>query len=270
MTDTYQDILVESIGAVHRISMNRPHARNAQGRRLLDELHHALNKARGNDDIRVIILAGTGDHFSAGHDLKEAQAERAGFSVEERWAYESSRYYSYSMDLRDFPKPTIAQVQGACIAGAFMLANMCDLIVASEDAYFSDPVCHTLAVSSVEALVHPWVMNLRRAKEFLFTGEPIKADEAKLLGLVNRVVARAKLEEETLAMASRIAAAPPFALQLLKRSLNRAEDAQGFRLALEAHFDAHQLTHVTNEFRAAGERSFSSALSKGKSIHTKL
>ena len=110
----------------------------------------ALTRAEQDDSVRVVVLAGRGAHFSAGHDLKEAQAKRADFTVEERWEYESRRYYGYCLRIWDFSKPTVAQVQGACVAGGFMIANMCDLVVCSDTAYFSDPVGHTLAAAATE------------------------------------------------------------------------------------------------------------------------
>src|SRR5258708_11681918 len=246
----YQEIEYEDRGPIARIWHNRPQQRNAESRRLLEELDHAVGRAAGDPQVRVVILAGRGDHFSAGHDIKEAQATRANFTVEERWAYEEVHYFDYCMHIWDLPKPSIAQVQGACIAGGFMVANMCDLIVASDDAFFADPVAQTLATAAVEVLIHPWVLGLRKAKEMLFTGERLSASEAHRIGMVNRVVPRPELEAATVALAERIAGSAPFGLKLLKRSLNRSLDMQGKRSALQAHFDTHQLSHVSEEFKA--------------------
>ncbi|RAI57930.1 enoyl-CoA hydratase [Roseicella frigidaeris] len=260
----YTQIAVERRGPVAWLSHNRPEMRNAESSVLLDELDAALREASADDAVRVIVIAGKGDHFSAGHDLKEGQARRQAFTVEERWAYEERRYLEYSLRIWDCPKPTIAAVQGACIAGGFMVANMCDMIVAAEDAFFADPVCKTLAASAVEVLMHPYVMGLRAAKEFLFTGRRMDAAEAHRLGMVNRVVPRATLEEATQALAEDIASAPPFAIRLTKRSLNRAADMQGFRDAINAHFDTHQLAHVTEEFRKTREAGLAAAIARGK------
>src|SRR5690606_9872188 len=164
------------------------------------------------------------------------------------------RYFDYCLRIWDFPKPTVAEVQGACVAGGFMIANMCDLVVCAENAYFSDPVGHTLAAAATEVLIHPWVMGLRKAKEMLFTGEKLDAQEALRIGMVNRVVPVASLQDETMAMAQRIAMAPPFGLRLIKKSLNRTFDVQGFRSALSAHFDTHQLSHVSEEFKTVRDR----------------
>src|SRR5690606_5342169 len=172
---SYEDITYEVLGPIARISHNRPPARNAESMRLLQAPDDALRRATADPEIRAAILAGTGDHVSAGPDLKAAQVSRADLTGEERGAYEEVHYYEYALRIWDLPKPTIAQVQGACIAGGFMVANMCDLIVASDDAFFADPVCHTLSAAAVEMLVHPWVMGLRAAKDLLFTGRRMGA-----------------------------------------------------------------------------------------------
>ena len=258
----YDTLAIEDHGAVRRILLARPAQRNAQSQQMLDELMHAMDAARADDAVRVVVIGGQGDHFSAGHDLKQAQAERSNFTVEERWAYEELRYFDYSMKIWDFPKPTIAQVQGACVAGGFMIANMCDLVVASESAYFSDPVGHTLGAAAVEVLIHPWVMGARKAKEMLFTGGKISAQEAKEIGMVNRVVTDAELSDATLALAQQIAKAPPFGLHLIKRSINRSLDSQGLRTALAAHFDTHQLSHLSEGFLTARDRGLANAIQK--------
>jgi enoyl-CoA hydratase len=260
----YTQIEYRTMGAIARINHDRPEMRNAESSVLLDEMDAALKVATDDPAIRVIIIGGNGAHFSAGHDLKEGQANRANFTAEQRYAYEELRYLDYCLRIWDCPKPTIACVQGAAIAGGFMVANMCDLIVASDDAFFSDPVCRTMAAAAVEVLIHPWVMGLRAAKEFLFTGARMTATEAHRIGMVNRVVPRADLESTTLALAEEIAKSAPFAIKLTKRSLNRAFDIQGFRNSLMAHFDTHQLAHLTEEFRLTREAGLASAITRAR------
>lgn len=245
----YQDIIYEQMGSVLRLSHNRPKARNAEGRRLLEELDHAVKRATDDDSVHVVIFAATGDHFSAGHDMKESIRDRPNPTVEQRYEYEIEHYFEYGLRIYDMPKPTIAQVQGACIAAGFMVANMCDLMVASDDAFFSDPTGHTLGAAAVEMLIHPYVLGMRKAKEMLFTGRRITAQEGYEVGMINKVVPRADLEAETLQLAEHIAAAPPFGLRLIKRSLNRIRDLEGFRNGLSAHFDTHQLSHVSHEYQ---------------------
>ncbi|NYT26028.1 enoyl-CoA hydratase [Alcaligenaceae bacterium] len=243
----YQEIVYERIGPVARIWHNRPGMRNAENTRLLEELNTALQQAQRDDEVRVIVLAGKGDHFSAGHDLKEGKELRSGYGVEERWKYEDQYYFEYCLNILNCHKPTIAQVQGACIAGGFMVANMCDLMIASDDAFFADPVVHTMAVAAVEVLIHPWVLGGRKAKEMLFTGQRITAAEALAAGMANRVVPRAELDDAVMAMADKVAEAPPFALKLIKKSLNRTMDIMGRENALRSHFDSHQLSHFSDE-----------------------
>lgn len=252
----YQDIIYEKLGPVARLWHNRPEMRNAENTRLLEELNHALSDAEADPSIRVIVLAGKNGHFSAGHDLKEGREKRIGFGVEERWEYEEKYYFGYCMNVLNCAKPTIAQVDGACIAGGFMLANMCDLLVASDGAFFADPVVHTMAVAAVEVLIHPWVLGSRKAKEMLFTGQRMTAAEAVACGMANKVVPAAELDDAVLEMANRIAQAPPFTMKILKKSLNRTFDIMGRDAALRAHFDTHQLSHFSDEakeFKASGK-----------------
>jgi enoyl-CoA hydratase len=263
---SYQDILYESFGPVLRVSHNRPARRNAESENLLAELDHALDRAARDNDVRVVILAATGDHFSAGHDLFDGLARRGDYTPEQHWLWEQEHYLGNALRIWDFPKPTIAQVQGACIAGGFMVANMCDLLVAADDAFFSDPVAHSLGAAAVEALVHPWVLGTRKAKEFLFTGQRLSAAEGQAWGMVNHVVARAELESFTRSLAERIAAAPPVAIRMLKRSLNRTAEMQGFRNAIQAHFDTHLLSSSTQEFKDIGARGMDKSLQAAKSV----
>jgi enoyl-CoA hydratase len=262
----YTEIRYERIGAVARVSHDRPLKANAETERLLAELDHALERAGRDDEVRVLILGGTGRHFSAGHDLDDGHEKRGDWSPDQHWLWEQEHYFGNAMRIRDFPKPTIAQVQGACIAGGFMVANSCDLLVAADDAYFSDPVVHSLGAAAVEVLLHPWVLGLRKAKEFLFTGQSIGAAEAREWGMANHVVPRAELEAFTLRLAQRIAEAPPLAIRMLKRSLNRTADIQGYRSAVEAHFDTHLLSSSTQEFKDIVGRGMAQSLRAARKV----
>lgn len=259
-------VVIENVGAVRRIVLNRAKQRNAQSQSLLQNLDSALQAAESDASVNVVVIAADGEHFSAGHDLKEAQEKRAGFSVEERWQYEQQHYFDYCMRIYNLQKPTIAEVQGGCIAAGFMVANMCDLVVASEDAFFADPVVHSIGAAAVEVLIHPWVLGLRKAKEFLYTGASIKAEEAYRIGMVNKLTSRTELTETTMELALRIAAAPPFGVRLTKRSLNRAWDIVGFRSTLEAHFDTHQLSHMTDEMQGKVNSGLSNSIKHGKEL----
>jgi enoyl-CoA hydratase len=252
MPDDLVTLTVED--GVAYVELNRPEVRNAQNKALLVDLERMFTRLDADNDVRVVVIGGAGPDFSAGHDLKDAQS-RSGFSVEERFEYEYRLYFNLCIRLLNLRQPTIARVQGNCIAAGFMIAAMADLIVCSDDAVFSDPVVHKLGAAGVEVLFHPWVLPVRVAKELLFTGRSIEANEAAALGLANHVVPRQELDAATREIATRIAAAPPFAVQMVKRSINRMQDIAGRGASLEAHFDTHMLTHFTNEWHdVVGDR----------------
>ena len=142
---------------------------------------------------------------------------------------------------RDFPKPTIAQVQGVCIMGGLILATSCDLIVAADNAKFADRTVRW-GGPHVQYASLPWEVGVRKAKEAIFTGDWIEAEEALRLGLVNRVVPLEKLEEETMALAQRIALQDPFAVRLAKFSINQIQDEMGFRVSINSAFQSHALS----------------------------
>jgi enoyl-CoA hydratase len=244
---TYSTLLQDKTGAVLKITTNRPDVLNAQSRVLLEELDDAFKRAVDDDSVRVIILAGAGKHFSAGHDLgspeemadQKKTALEPGFKGEYRRIFE--RFYENTMRWRDLPKPTIAQVQGYCIMGGMMIASACDLIVASEDALFADRAVKW-GGAHVQYFSMPWELGPRKAKEFLFTGDFITARQAADAGLVNRVVPREKLESETMKLAQQIAERDPFALKFAKASVNETMDAQGFKAAMAGAFKNYMMT----------------------------
>ncbi|MBV8086260.1 MAG: enoyl-CoA hydratase, partial [Chloroflexi bacterium] len=165
--------------------------------------------------------------------------------AESRFAREQEVYLGMCRRWREVPKPAIAMVRGACIAGGLTLAWVCDLIVASDDAFFADPVVR-MGIPGVEYFAHPWVMGPRQAKEFLYLGEKITAQRAYELGMINRVVPAAELESVTLDLAYRIAAMPRFGLALTKKAINQAEDLMGFHAGMDATFGLHHLAHAHN------------------------
>ena len=244
---TYSTLLTERTGAVLKITTNRPEVLNAQSRILLEELDDAFSAAVDDSEVKVIILAGAGKHFSAGHDLGSPQEMEdqkktplePGFKGEYRRLWE--RFFENTMRWRDLPKPTIAQVQGYCIMGGMMIASACDIIVASEDAQFADRAVGW-GGGHVQYFSMPWELGPRKAKEYLFTGEFFGAAEAEKLGLVNRVVPREKLEAETMALAQKIATRDSFALKFAKASVNETQNAQGWREAMEGAFKNYMLT----------------------------
>jgi enoyl-CoA hydratase len=257
----YERVLYEIVSpGVVRITQNRPEARNAQDLQMTYELNATFDRAAQDDEVKVIILAGSDPHFSAGHDLRGDGGKKlqkdfpvvgtwAGFEgdgAQGRYSRESEIYLDMTRRWRNLPKPTIAQVSGKCIAGGLMLAWACDIIIASEDAMFQDPVV-AMGVCGVEFFMHPWELGPRKAKEFLYTADWWSASEAHRLGMVNHVVPRDEIADFTLSMAAKIAEKPMFALKLTKKAVNQTLDTMGQQTAINMVFDLHQLCHSHNE-----------------------
>lgn len=253
-------VLYEASEGIATLTLDRPEAANAQNAELLDQLDAAWRRAADDTDVRVIVLQANGKHFSSGHDTvgggeREGDERR---SVTLWWdhsdmsdpesllAFEEEVYMGMCRRWRELPKPTIAAVHGACIGGGLSLAWSCDLIVASEDAFFSDPVV-SMGCPGIEFFCHPWVLGPRHAKEFLYTGMRMPAQRAYELGMVNRVVARDDLDSATVELAERIAERPRYALALTKKAVNACEDEMGMRSGMETTFALHSLSHEHNK-----------------------
>jgi enoyl-CoA hydratase len=246
-------ILYDVADGVATITLNRPDRANAQHQPLLEELNQAWEDAAADDNVRVILLRAEGKHFSAGHDTShEASANNPDLAkvrdgipktgTLELYKWEARVYFGFSRRWREIPKPSIAAVQGACIAGGLLLAWPCDLIIAADNAKFSDPVV-LMGIGGVEYHGHTWELGPRKAKEMLFTAQSIDAYEAEKRGMVNRVVPVADLETEARALAQQIAKMHPHALAMAKRAVNQTMDVMGQYAALQSAFDIHQLGH---------------------------
>ncbi len=259
--ETENPILYSVENGIASITMDRPKYGNTQNSQMTYALDDAFMKAVNDDAVRVIVLRGNGKHFSSGHDIGSPgrdvvkswpdrkmpwwdHANKPG--AEFNYAREQEVYLGLSRRWRDIPKPTIAMVQGACIAGGLMLAWVCDLIVASDDAFFADPVIR-MGIPGVEYFAHPFELPPRVAKEFLLLGERMSAQRAYDLGMVNKIVPRDKLEEATYAWAAKLAEFPRMGLALTKQAINHVEDLRGKRTAMDAVFHMHHLAHAHND-----------------------
>lgn len=250
----------ERRGRAAVVTMNRPRYRNAQNSAMTYALDAAFTRAVDDAGVAVVVLAGAGEHFSAGHDIGspgrdvDRSFERRAVlwwdhvdspGADGRYAREMEVYLGMCRRWREIPKPTVAMVQGACVAGGLMLAWACDLIIAADDAFFADPVVR-MGIPGVEYFAHPWMVGPRFAKEMLFTGDRFDARRAYELGMVNRVVPRDELAAATFATVDRIAAMPRFGLTLAKRAVNQCEDLMGLRPGMDSVFGLHHLAHAHN------------------------
>lgn len=248
-------------GRIARIMLDRPEARNAQNRGMLDELNRAMLAAESDDHVRVVILGGNGPVFSSGHDLgsrvriEEREpgpnqhrthqingGTRAG--TEQRMLQEWHYFFTNTRRWRDLRKITIAEVHGKVFSAALMLAWSCDLIVAAQDTEFADVVGTRMGMCGVEYFAHPWELGLRKTKELMLTGDAIDAEEAYRLGFVSKIFPLDELRQRTDEFAHRIADRPTVAALLIKESVNQTQDAMGFHTALNACFSLHQLNHA--------------------------
>ncbi len=245
---------------VARITLARAEMANAQNYLMISEVNEAFDVAARDDDVRCIVLAADGDHFSSGHDLSDLDADMSDLctigtqchfdadGAEGYMAREAEMYVGMCWRWRNIPKPTIASVQGKVIAGGLMLVWPMDLVICSEEATFSDPVV-ALGVNGHEYFTHPYEAGARLAKEMLFTGRAITAQEALMHGMVNKVVPRDELESATLEMAAHIARRPMFGLALAKQSVNNSLDAMGQYTALQSAFGLHHVAHSHNRLK---------------------
>ena len=241
--------------------MNRPQFNNAQNGQMTYALDDAFGRAVKDDAVRCIVLAGEGKHFSAGHDigtpgrdLHHEFDKRLMFpphtnkpAAELLYTREQEQYLGMCRRWRDISKPTIAMVQGACIAGGLMLAWVCDLIVASEDAFFQDPVNPLMGIPGVEYFAHAYELPPRVAKEFLLLGERMPAARAYDFGMVNKVVPRDQLREATSVWAAKLAGQSRLGNWLTKQAVNHVEELRGKRAAMDAVYHMHHFAHAQND-----------------------
>ena len=264
--ETDEPVLYRLEGPVAWISMNRPRFSNAQNSQMTYALDDAFKRAIDDDAVKVIVLGGEGKHFSAGHDIGtpgrdvDKTFERRGLwadhtgkpGAEFLYTREHEVYLGMCRRWRDAPKPTIAMVQGACVAGGLMLAWVCDLIVAADDAFFQDPVVR-MGIPGVEYFAHAFELPPRVAKEFLLLGERMSAQRAEQFGMVNKVVPRAELEAAVAAIAQKLAAQPALGMWLTKQAVNHVEDLRGKGTAMDAVFHMHHFAHAQNDL-VTGDR----------------
>jgi len=230
MTGRFQTIAVEKIGAVARLTLNRPERANALNAAMLAEIATALDEIENDADVRALIVRGAGAAFSSGFDLKE-QMERRPSGVE-AWRAILRKDFDTIMRFWHFPRPTIATVRGPCLAGAFELALACDMTIAADDAFFGEPELKFGA--GIVAMILPWVVGPKIAKEIILLGEDrVPAARAHAIGMVNRIVAVDELDRTGLAVANHIAAIDPNLVKDTKRAINRAFEVRNMLDALK-------------------------------------
>lgn len=270
MEAEFDQVAYKTDGRIATISLNRPRYRNAQSRKLLEELDLAFDRAIEDHEVRVIVLRGEGEHFSSGHDLgtPEEMADReerpwpAGYLGEQRRSWELN--VANTLRWRDLAKPTICAVHGMCIYGGWMIASAMDLIVAADDARFLPAHFQYFSV--------PWDLGPRQTKELLWKAEFVEAPQALELGFVNHVVPRPELDAFAQELAGQISRQDPLVASLIKRSVNEMQDQMGFRTSITAAHSTYMQMHAAGKVVPKGEEgksrrlpSVASSLRKDKS-----
>ena len=247
----YQALLVDRADGIATVTMNRPEARNALDLTMREEMLGALDEIERDSAVRVMLLTGAGGHFSAGGDVKSMQKKHT--AAEGRARVEMLN--RFVLRLFNFPKPTIAMVDGFAVGAGCNIALGCDLLIASDRARFGEVFAKIgLVPDGGGTWLLPRLVGLAKAKELVFSADIIDAAEALRIGLVNRVVVAAELEKTTRALAARIAAGPPGALSLAKALLNRSATVD---LATSLGFEAYaQAQSITTDDHAEGVRAF--------------
>ncbi|MCP5395226.1 MAG: enoyl-CoA hydratase [Sphingomonadaceae bacterium] len=259
--ETDEPVTYEVIGNVAWIMLNRPGFNNSQNGQMTFALDDAFVRATNDDNVRCIVLGGNGKHFSAGHDIGTPGRDlHKDFdnrqlipghtnkpAAELLYTREKEQYVGMCRRWRDCPKPTIAMVQGACVAGGLMLAWVCDLIVASEDAFFQDPVNRMMGIPGVEYFAHAYELPPRVAKEFLLLGERMSAQRAEQFGMVNKIVPREELRDAVAAWADKLAEQPRLGNWLTKQAVNHVEELMGKRNAMDAQYHMHHFAHAQSD-----------------------
>ncbi len=233
-----ESILYEIRGPVALITLNRPDRLNALDQPMLGALQAACDRAEADDRVRAVVLTGAGKAFSSGFDL-QAQAAATPEGVDE-WRPVLRRDFDAAMRFWHLSKPTVAAVHGPALAGACEMAMACDITVAAEDAVFGEPELKFGA--GIVVMLLPWIVGPKRAKEIILLGlDRVGAEEARAMGLVNRVVAKGRDVEEAMALARRMAGMDRMLVKETKRAINRTYELMGMSAALEAALDIDTL-----------------------------
>lgn len=249
----YQFLTFDVADRIATITLNRPDKLNAMNWPLLAELNQAIKNAEADDDVGAIIIKGAGRSFSTGYDMGEDMGHPPRHKMAEGVYHRSSvwnsrahveQHIEYWMDIWNLWKPVIAQVHGHCLAGAVELALICDLMVVADDVRIGCPLVRGQNVEDMFRIV-AWHVGIKRAKQLQLTGDTLTAREAVRYGLANCMFAKDRLDEETFAIARKIAQVDPTLQMLNKHSVNKMFEIQGFRTAMEYDGVWDSLGHFT-------------------------
>lgn len=246
----FESILYSVSGNVAHLSLNRPDRLNALNKAALLEINEAMDQAESDPEVRVIVVSGTGRAFSSGFDLKaQMEQQPEGSKI---WREILDLDFDTTMRFWNSPKPTIAAVHGACLAGAFEMAMACDITIASEDAMFGEPELKFGA--GIVTMLLPWMTSPKQAKRIILSADDrIGAADALTMGLVSRVVPRGQHLDEAMRTARGIALMDADLVGQTKKAINRTYDLQGLQTALRMALD---IDHAIESHGSPDKRAF--------------
>jgi len=234
MAHTYETIRVRHDDGIALCELHRPEHLNAINRKMLGELQSFLDLAESDDRVRVVVLSGAGRAFCSGFDLKDDAA--AGTTGVLGWRKVLQQDFDMLIRWWQLSKPTIAAVHGYCVAGGMEMAMCCDVTVACSETFFGEPELRFGTV--VTAMMMPWLVGPKVAKELLLTGnDRVTAERALQVGLINEVAPPGRHLTRALELARQMARIDPTAARLTKQAINRSFEIMGMREALRANLD---------------------------------
>lgn len=235
---TYATILCDVKDEVGIITLNRPHVLNAISEQLAEDVYDALEMLERDKEVRAIILTGANNNFSAGVDLKEVfdMPTPIGDEPSEVWREHLESLLRVSLKMWDLKKPVIAAVDGYALGGAADWVLSADVAIASEKAIIGEPEIRFGAAPPT--LMMPWIVGIRKAKELLFTGDSIDANEGYRIGIFNRVVPQDKLLDEAIQLAKKMAKIPESALKITKVTINKIYEMMNIKESLDYNLEA--------------------------------
>lgn len=226
---SYSEILYEVRGAVARVTLNRPEKRNPLGPTTIGELLHALEAARADDAVRVIVLTGAGKVFSAGGDLSSMASTGSGGTPLQATGGTATRpgtFVDLNIALTQVGKPTIAMVNGHALAGGLGLVVACDVAIAADDAQLGTPEINVgLWPMMIMATIFRNVPR-KRGLELVMTGDKVSAADAAAMGLITRAVPKDKLEAEVDALAHKLAGKSPVVMRMGLEAFYKVQDLE--------------------------------------------
>jgi enoyl-CoA hydratase/carnithine racemase len=251
-----ETIIYEKDGAIARIVLNMPEKANIQSAQQVWDFEDCLTWADRDEEVKVLIVKANGKGFCAGHAIvsHEEMADvypTTGPTPERTWKKHNYDLFLWPpLRLWEFSKATIAQVHGYCLGGGTIYSHMCDLTIASDDAYFQMPLAQGFGLPGAQTLVEPWMlMNWKRAYEYLYLAPTLSAEQAREWGLVNRVVPRAELEANVEETARTIAQMPLTTIMTVKAGVKRAWETMGMRVHLQSTADFTSIASSATDVR---------------------